>query len=223
MKTLKWNYFRTLVCLSFLSLFTIASLATAQTANIFSADDLAPYTGVLPNGNFRFALEVLDTSPATEGFPGITKGDFIIRVQVNSKTGIVLTEGQPEMIEILKNIGPGEFAIIDVMEKSSGEVERISVDIPPTLQQVTDREQKEAQRLKRLQEYRENVYIDGKCDRSRVVYCEWGMPNYGQLGDNVHICDGVQTTHGIFQGSNSKCNGVIGWCNPMTGEQVHCP
>jgi hypothetical protein len=201
----------------------IAPSVEAQRASLFSTEDFAHYTGVLPNGKFRFALEVLEGAPASEGFPGIPKGAFIIRVQVNFDSGIVLTEGQPEMVELLTNIGPGDFAIVDVMEASSGQVERVTVDIPLTQQQRVELKLKEAQRQKQLQAYRENVYIDGKCDRSRVVYCEWGMPSYGQLGDNAHICDGVKTTHGIFPGSNSECYGVIGWCNPMTGKPVHCP
>lgn len=212
---------------SFLSIFVIITVATVHASQPFTEKQFEQFTGILPNGEFRFAVEVLEAVPASANFPGIPKGAFITNILFSGPDILFVTEGQPEMIELLVNLAPGSRVIIGFIEAKTGTASRVEFKYQYTEQQRAEIERiaalEEEERQKKLREYRENVHINGKCDRSRVVYCEWGMPDYGQLGDNVHICDGVQTTHGIFPGSNSKCNGVIGWCNPMTGKQVQCP
>lgn len=218
----------TLKCLQacFLSFLVIASVATAQAVQPFTKEKFVKFTGVLPNGEFRFAVEVLEDIPASESFSGIPKGAFITNIRVNFPKSSFVTEGPPEMIELLVNLAPGSTAIISFVEAETGTASRISFEYQYTAQQRAEFERnealEEAKYQERLRADRENVYVNGKCDRSKVVYCEWGMPNYGQLGDNVHMCNGVRTSQGVFAGSYSKCSGLIGWCNPWTGKRVHC-
>lgn len=111
-----------------------AVAVSAETRPMFAAPDLEPFTGVLPDGRFRFALRVLHDQPARGTFPGLAAGTFVTSVQINNDAEIRVTEGQTEMVSLLTAVAPGDTVFIDTVPAGSGAPRRLTLRLPSLAQ-----------------------------------------------------------------------------------------
>ena len=103
-----------------------ATLSQTGETRAFEEADFELFTGILPNGEFGFALEVIEATGGIEGQPAFAPGTFVTRVQVNRPEEGLATQGQQEMLDLLASIGPGDTAFIEIVEPDGAVPDRIT-------------------------------------------------------------------------------------------------
>lgn len=112
------------------SAFLIACFFSGSiSAEPFSGDSLVDAPGILPDGNFSFALRVVDNNEALKKF-GILSGSLITHVHLISPSRIAHIDGAEGMRETLVELSPGDKAIITAFPPGSTNSIKVDVYLP---------------------------------------------------------------------------------------------
>jgi len=127
--------FISLLCLAVLFLFSPAS-ASGTGVPTLNESDFSQFSGILPNGQFAFAIQVTASANPDFEIIGITPGMIITGVFISSHSrGLFETHGPEEMIAALSSLKRGDKIRVDVIDGETGEKAEVLYEIP-TLKEV---------------------------------------------------------------------------------------